>query len=193
MNNTFFRSAIHYSFNVASSYSEDIAEGKGSRFQTESNRSSRGERDNEATESNRSNRGERDNEATEINGCGADFNLKVEPQIWNWTLAKARLATSIVGHHHKATVLTCHLRCRLPPQSHDTFIVDLHCEMDTIAILVCYNGKWVTSKKMCTYEGGDSKDIIVSRNITFSELLEPVDKIVNRQALFKLLNFNILE
>ncbi|CAL9012230.1 unnamed protein product [Prunus brigantina] len=52
--------------------------------------------------------------------------------------------------------------------------------MDTIAILVCYNGKWVTSKKMCTYEGGDSKGIIVSRNITFGELLEWVHKIVNR-------------
>ncbi|KAI5312232.1 hypothetical protein L3X38_041405 [Prunus dulcis] len=44
MNNTFSGSAIHYRFNVASSYSEDIAEGKGSRFQTKSNRSSRGER-----------------------------------------------------------------------------------------------------------------------------------------------------
>ncbi|CAL8084251.1 unnamed protein product [Prunus armeniaca] len=51
--------------------------------------------------------------------------------------------------------------------------------MDTIAILVCYNGKWVTSKKMCTYEGGDTKGIIVSRNITFGELLERVHKIVN--------------
>ncbi|CAL2247064.1 unnamed protein product [Prunus armeniaca] len=53
--------------------------------------------------------------------------------------------------------------------------------MDTIAILVCYNGKWVTSKKMCTYEGGDSKGIIVSRNITFSELLERVHRIVNTE------------
>ncbi|KAI5351350.1 hypothetical protein L3X38_004241 [Prunus dulcis] len=44
--------------------------------------------------------------------------------------------------------------------------------MDTIAILVCYNGKWLTSKKMCTYEGADSKGIIVLRNITFGELLE---------------------
>ncbi|CAL2247129.1 unnamed protein product [Prunus armeniaca] len=52
--------------------------------------------------------------------------------------------------------------------------------MDTIAILVCYKGKWVTSKKMCTYEGGDSKGITVSRNITFGELLERVHKIVNR-------------
>ncbi|CAL8163047.1 unnamed protein product [Prunus armeniaca] len=51
--------------------------------------------------------------------------------------------------------------------------------MDTIAILVCYNGKWVTSKKMCTYEGGDSKGIIVSQNITFGELLEWVHRIVN--------------
>ena len=58
---------------------------------------------------------------------GADFNLKVEPQIWNRTLAKARLATSVVGLHNEATVLTCHLRCRLPPQSHGTVIVDLHC------------------------------------------------------------------
>ncbi|KAI5313498.1 hypothetical protein L3X38_042674 [Prunus dulcis] len=51
--------------------------------------------------------------------------------------------------------------------------------MDTIAILVGYNGKWVTSKKMCTYEGGDSKCIIVSRNITLGELLEWAHKIVN--------------
>ncbi|KAI5342189.1 hypothetical protein L3X38_010064 [Prunus dulcis] len=35
--------------------------------------------------------------------------------------------------------------------------------METIVILVCYNGKWVTSKKMCKYEGGDSKGLIVPR------------------------------
>ncbi|BBH05551.1 hypothetical protein Prudu_016976 [Prunus dulcis] len=52
-------------------------------------------------------------------------------------------------------------------------------KMDTIVILVCYNEKWVTSKKMCTYEGGNSKGIIVSRNITSGELLEWVHKIVN--------------
>ncbi|CAL2238737.1 unnamed protein product [Prunus armeniaca] len=55
--------------------------------------------------------------------------------------------------------------------------------MDTIAILVCYNGKWVTSKKMCTYERGDSKGIIVSRNIKFGELLERVHKVVNRDNM----------
>ncbi|KAL6272665.1 hypothetical protein ACE6H2_023357 [Prunus campanulata] len=51
---------------------------------------------------------------------GADFNLKVEPQIWNRTQAKARLTTSVVGLHNEATVLTFHLRRRLPPQSHET-------------------------------------------------------------------------
>ncbi|KAI5322052.1 hypothetical protein L3X38_031124 [Prunus dulcis] len=44
--------------------------------------------------------------------------------------------------------------------------------METIVILVCYNGKWVTSKKMCKYEGGDSKGLIVPRTIKFAELLD---------------------
>ncbi|KAI5316711.1 hypothetical protein L3X38_036418 [Prunus dulcis] len=51
--------------------------------------------------------------------------------------------------------------------------------METIGILVCYNGKWVTLKKMCTYEGGDSKGIIVSRTITFAEILDRGHKISN--------------
>ncbi|KAI5336141.1 hypothetical protein L3X38_015407 [Prunus dulcis] len=51
--------------------------------------------------------------------------------------------------------------------------------METIVILVCYNGKWVTSKKMCKYEGGDSKGLIVSRTIKFAELLDRVHQIGN--------------
>ncbi|KAI5324421.1 hypothetical protein L3X38_033494 [Prunus dulcis] len=49
--------------------------------------------------------------------------------------------------------------------------------METIVILVCYNGKWVTSKKMCKYEGGDSKGLIVPRTIKFAELLDRVHQI----------------
>ncbi|KAI5335550.1 hypothetical protein L3X38_025683 [Prunus dulcis] len=41
-------------------------------------------------------------------------------------LAKARLTTTVVGLHNEATILTCHLHCQLPPQSHGTFLVDLH-------------------------------------------------------------------
>ncbi|KAI5312601.1 hypothetical protein L3X38_041774 [Prunus dulcis] len=51
--------------------------------------------------------------------------------------------------------------------------------METIVILVCYNGKWVTSKKMCKYEGSDSKGLIVPRTITFAELLDRVRQIGN--------------
>ncbi|CAL8161702.1 unnamed protein product [Prunus armeniaca] len=51
--------------------------------------------------------------------------------------------------------------------------------METIVILVCYNEKWVTSKKMCKYEGGDSKGLIVPRTITFAELLDRVHQIGN--------------
>ncbi|CAL8155373.1 unnamed protein product [Prunus armeniaca] len=51
--------------------------------------------------------------------------------------------------------------------------------MKTIVILVCYNGKWVTSKKMCKYKGGDSKGLIVPRTITFAELLDRVHQIGN--------------
>ncbi|BBN68835.1 hypothetical protein Prudu_599S000200, partial [Prunus dulcis] len=42
------------------------------------------------------------------------------------TLAKATRHL-VVGLHNEATVLTCHLHCQLPPQSHGTFLVDLHC------------------------------------------------------------------
>ncbi|BBH05497.1 NB-ARC domain-containing disease resistance protein [Prunus dulcis] len=52
-------------------------------------------------------------------------------------------------------------------------------KMETIVILVCYNGKWVTSKKMCKYEGGDSKGLIVPRTIKFAELLDRVHQIGN--------------
>ncbi|CAL8089590.1 unnamed protein product [Prunus armeniaca] len=54
--------------------------------------------------------------------------------------------------------------------------------METIVILVCYNGKWVTSKKMCKYEGGDSKGLIVPWTIKFSELLDRVHQIGNTNS-----------
>ncbi|CAL8168190.1 unnamed protein product [Prunus armeniaca] len=54
--------------------------------------------------------------------------------------------------------------------------------METIVILVCYNGKWVTSKKMCKYEGGDSKGLIVPRTIKFAELLDRVHQIGNTNS-----------
>ncbi|CAL2268899.1 unnamed protein product [Prunus armeniaca] len=54
--------------------------------------------------------------------------------------------------------------------------------METIVILVCYNGKWVTSKKMCKYEGGDSKGLIVPRTIKFAELLDRVHHIGNTNS-----------
>ncbi|CAL9028574.1 unnamed protein product, partial [Prunus brigantina] len=54
--------------------------------------------------------------------------------------------------------------------------------METIVILVCYNGKLVTSKKMCKYEGGDSKGLIVPRTITFAELLDLVHQIGNTNS-----------
>ncbi|CAL9021588.1 unnamed protein product, partial [Prunus brigantina] len=105
------------------------------------------------------------------------------------TLAKAQLTTSVVGLHNEAIVLTCHLHCRLPPQSHDTFLVDLHCVELGLANLLKSNV--FTLLDDIRYETtldsqglaickGDSKGIIVSRNITFGELLERVHKIVNR-------------
>ncbi|CAL9018699.1 unnamed protein product [Prunus brigantina] len=54
--------------------------------------------------------------------------------------------------------------------------------METSVILVCYNGKWVTSKKVCKYEGGDSKGLIVPRTIKFTELLDRVHKIGNTNS-----------
>ncbi|KAI5335436.1 hypothetical protein L3X38_025569 [Prunus dulcis] len=54
--------------------------------------------------------------------------------------------------------------------------------METIVILVCYNGKWVTLKKMCKYEGGDSKGLIVPRTIKFVELLDRVHQIGNTNS-----------
>ncbi|CAL2229247.1 unnamed protein product [Prunus armeniaca] len=54
--------------------------------------------------------------------------------------------------------------------------------METIVILVCYNGKWVISKKMCKYEGDDSKGLIVPQTITFAELLDHVHKIGNTNS-----------
>ncbi|CAL8119700.1 unnamed protein product [Prunus armeniaca] len=65
--------------------------------------------------------------------------------------------------------------------------------METIVILVCYNGKWVTSKKMCKYEGGDSKGLIVPRTITFAELLDRMHHIGNINMEDKVcLKFSVL-
>ncbi|VVA34668.1 PREDICTED: LOC109947472, partial [Prunus dulcis] len=67
--------------------------------------------------------------------------------------------------------------------------------METIVILVCYNGKWVTSKKMCKYEGGNSKGLIVPRIIKFAEILDHVHQIgkykqQGRQGLLKVISFD---
>ncbi|CAL9028587.1 unnamed protein product, partial [Prunus brigantina] len=53
--------------------------------------------------------------------------------------------------------------------------------METIVILVCYNRK-LTSKKMCKYEGCDSKGLIVPRTITLAELLDRVHQIGNTNS-----------
>ncbi|BBH02263.1 hypothetical protein Prudu_012779 [Prunus dulcis] len=39
-------------------------------------------------------------------------------------------------------------------------------QMDTVGILVCYNGSWVKKDNIESYEGGEAKGIIVSRNVT---------------------------
>ncbi|CAL2266378.1 unnamed protein product [Prunus armeniaca] len=51
--------------------------------------------------------------------------------------------------------------------------------MDTIGILVCYNGSWVRKDNIDSYEGGEAKGIIVSRNITFPDLVKRIYKIVD--------------
>ncbi|CAL2229730.1 unnamed protein product [Prunus armeniaca] len=51
--------------------------------------------------------------------------------------------------------------------------------METVGILVFYNGSWVHKDKIESYEGGEAKGIIVSRNITFSELVDRIYKITN--------------
>ncbi|XP_021813085.1 uncharacterized protein LOC110756023 [Prunus avium] len=51
--------------------------------------------------------------------------------------------------------------------------------MDTVGILVFYNGSWVHNDNIESYEGGEAKGIIVSRNITFSELVDRIYKITN--------------
>ncbi|KAI5317932.1 hypothetical protein L3X38_037639 [Prunus dulcis] len=65
--------------------------------------------------------------------------------------------------------------------SHDKMVVVevAKKQMETIIILVCYNTKWVTSKKMCKYKGGDSKGLIVPQTITFAKLLYRVHQIGN--------------
>ncbi|XP_016652417.1 PREDICTED: uncharacterized protein LOC107881897 [Prunus mume] len=51
--------------------------------------------------------------------------------------------------------------------------------METVGILVFYNGSWVHKDKIESYEGGEAKGVIVSRNITFSELVDRIYKITN--------------
>ncbi|XP_034218927.1 uncharacterized protein LOC117630293 [Prunus dulcis] len=53
--------------------------------------------------------------------------------------------------------------------------------MDTVGILVCYNGSWVKKDNIESYEGGEAKGIIVSRNVTFSELVERIYKIMDAE------------
>ncbi|KAI5337971.1 hypothetical protein L3X38_017242 [Prunus dulcis] len=53
--------------------------------------------------------------------------------------------------------------------------------MDTVGILVCYNGNWVKKDNIESYEGGEAKGIIVSRNVTFSELVERIYKIMDAE------------
>ncbi|VVA40595.1 PREDICTED: serine/threonine-phosphatase 7 long [Prunus dulcis] len=52
-------------------------------------------------------------------------------------------------------------------------------EMDTVGILVFYNGSWVHKDNIESYEGGEAKGIIVSQNVTFSELVDLIYKIMN--------------
>ncbi|CAL9021435.1 unnamed protein product [Prunus brigantina] len=51
--------------------------------------------------------------------------------------------------------------------------------MDTVGILVCYNGSWVKKDNIESYEGGEAKGIIVSRNVTFSDLVQRIYKIMD--------------
>ncbi|BBN68599.1 hypothetical protein Prudu_493S000100 [Prunus dulcis] len=55
------------------------------------------------------------------------------------------------------------------------------CKMDTVGILVCYNGSWVKKDNIESYEGGEAKGIIVSWNVTFSELVERIYKIMDAE------------
>ncbi|BBG99108.1 NB-ARC domain-containing disease resistance protein, partial [Prunus dulcis] len=58
---------------------------------------------------------------------------------------------------------------------------DFRCQMDTVGILVCYNGSWVKKDNIESYEGGEAKGIIVSRNVTFSELVQRIYKIMDAE------------
>ncbi|CAL8136014.1 unnamed protein product [Prunus armeniaca] len=51
--------------------------------------------------------------------------------------------------------------------------------MDTVGILVCYNGSWVKKDNIDSYEGEEAKGIIVSRNVTFSDLVQRIYKIMD--------------
>ncbi|CAL9010630.1 unnamed protein product, partial [Prunus brigantina] len=48
-----------------------------------------------------------------------------------------------------------------------------------VGILVCYNGSWVKKDNIESYEGGEAKGIIVSRNVTFSDLVRRIYKIMD--------------
>ncbi|CAL2257833.1 unnamed protein product [Prunus armeniaca] len=54
--------------------------------------------------------------------------------------------------------------------------------MDTVGILVCYNGSWVRKDNIDNYEGGEAKGIIVSRNITFPDLVQRIYKIMDADS-----------
>lgn len=53
--------------------------------------------------------------------------------------------------------------------------------MDTVGILVFYNGNWVRKDNIESYEGGEAEGIIVSRNVTFSELDGDMNGLVHLQ------------
>ncbi|CAL8173714.1 unnamed protein product [Prunus armeniaca] len=52
-------------------------------------------------------------------------------------------------------------------------------KMETVGILVFYNGSWVHKDNIESYEGDEAKGITVSRNVTFSELVDRIYKITN--------------
>ncbi|CAL2256997.1 unnamed protein product [Prunus armeniaca] len=58
-------------------------------------------------------------------------------------------------------------------------VVVVNGEMDTVGILVCYNGSWVRKDNIDSYEGGEAKGIIVSQNITFPDLVQRIYKIMD--------------
>ncbi|BBH05334.1 hypothetical protein Prudu_016691, partial [Prunus dulcis] len=55
---------------------------------------------------------------------------------------------------------------------------DFRCQMDTVGILVCYNGSWVKKDNIESYEGGEAKGIIVSRNYNTDVMASKVTPLV---------------